>query len=97
MESLPDWLVVCLLVAGCAQRFCAGRAQVLLRSREPKKALCSLQAGDQRLTDTRADEQERCITIKSTGAAALGGLLQSQRPRRCALFQPLFQPRLCCC
>eukprot|EP01062_Namystynia_karyoxenos_P034164 TRINITY_DN2504_c0_g2_i1.p1 TRINITY_DN2504_c0_g2~~TRINITY_DN2504_c0_g2_i1.p1 ORF type:complete len:857 (+),score=436.83 TRINITY_DN2504_c0_g2_i1:100-2670(+) len=24
-------------------------------------------AGDQRLTDTRADEQERCITIKSTG------------------------------
>lgn len=25
------------------------------------------QAGDQRLTDTRADEQERCITIKSTG------------------------------
>ena len=25
------------------------------------------QAGDARLTDTRADEQERCITIKSTG------------------------------
>jgi elongation factor 2 len=25
------------------------------------------QAGDQRLTDTRADEQERGITIKSTG------------------------------
>ena len=24
-------------------------------------------AGDMRLTDTRADEQERCITIKSTG------------------------------
>ena len=24
-------------------------------------------AGDARLTDTRADEQERCITIKSTG------------------------------
>ena len=24
-------------------------------------------AGDTRLTDTRADEQERCITIKSTG------------------------------
>ena len=29
---------------------------------------CStLQAGDQRLTDTRQDEQDRCITIKSTG------------------------------
>jgi translation elongation factor EF-G len=26
-----------------------------------------VQAGDARLTDTRADEQERCITIKSTG------------------------------
>lgn len=26
-----------------------------------------LQAGDQRLTDTRQDEQDRCITIKSTG------------------------------
>ena len=26
-----------------------------------------MQAGDQRLTDTRADEQERGITIKSTG------------------------------
>ncbi len=26
-----------------------------------------LQAGDARLTDTRADEQERGITIKSTG------------------------------
>lgn len=25
------------------------------------------QAGDQRLTDTRQDEQDRCITIKSTG------------------------------
>merc|ERR1712134_176138 len=24
-------------------------------------------AGDQRLTDTRQDEQDRCITIKSTG------------------------------
>ena len=48
---------------------------VMLRRRQPEIALCSLQAGDQRLTDTRADEQERCITIKSTGAAALGGLL----------------------
>jgi hypothetical protein len=28
---------------------------------------CCLQAGDARLTDTRADEQERGITIKSTG------------------------------
>jgi elongation factor 2 len=27
------------------------------------------QAGDARLTDTRADEQERGITIKSTGTA----------------------------
>ena len=26
-----------------------------------------MQAGDQRLTDTRQDEQDRCITIKSTG------------------------------
>lgn len=26
-----------------------------------------VQAGDQRLTDTRQDEQDRCITIKSTG------------------------------
>ncbi len=26
-----------------------------------------LQAGDARLTDTRQDEQDRCITIKSTG------------------------------
>jgi len=25
-------------------------------------------AGDMRLTDTRQDEQDRCITIKSTGA-----------------------------
>lgn len=63
-------------LAGCMPaggRLCAatwaGRVQVLLRCREPKIALCSLQAGDQRLTDTRADEQERCITIKSTGAA----------------------------
>ena len=27
-----------------------------------------MQAGDARLTDTRQDEQDRCITIKSTGA-----------------------------
>lgn len=26
-------------------------------------------AGDMRLTDTRQDEQDRCITIKSTGSA----------------------------
>ena len=26
-----------------------------------------MQAGDARLTDTRQDEQDRCITIKSTG------------------------------
>merc|ERR1711998_715789 len=29
--------------------------------------IASAKAGDTRFTDTRADEQERCITIKSTG------------------------------
>lgn len=28
--------------------------------------IATAKAGDQRLTDTRKDEQERCITIKST-------------------------------
>ena len=31
------------------------------------EACAMLQAGDARLTDTRQDEQDRCITIKSTG------------------------------
>ena len=30
-------------------------------------------AGDARFTDTRADEQERCITIKSTGISMFFG------------------------
>lgn len=46
-----------------------------------------MQAGDARLTDTRADEQERGITIKSTGISlfyemdeeALKGLDSSKR------------------
>ena len=32
---------------------------------------CVLQAGDARLTDTRQDEQDRCITIKSTGVGLI--------------------------
>ena len=33
----------------------------------PSPPSSNFQAGDQRLTDTRQDEQDRCITIKSTG------------------------------
>ena len=33
-------------------------------------------AGDARFTDTRADEQERCITIKSTGISMFFGTLR---------------------
>ena len=37
-------------------------------------------AGDQRLTDTRADEQERGITIKSTGISLFYDMSQSEVP-----------------
>lgn len=37
-------------------------------------------AGDTRLTDTRADEQERCITIKSTGISLYYDLEDSELP-----------------
>jgi elongation factor 2 len=42
------------------QQLASGTAAIDLR-------LSAMQAGDARLTDTRADEQERGITIKSTG------------------------------
>jgi elongation factor 2 len=37
-----------------------------------------LQAGDARLTDTRADEQERGITIKSTGISLYYQMLEEE-------------------
>ena len=37
-----------------------------------------LQAGDARLTDTRQDEQDRCITIKSTGEDGCPSLSSQQ-------------------
>jgi hypothetical protein len=39
---------------------------------------CCLQAGDARLTDTRADEQERGITIKSTGISLYYQMLEEE-------------------
>ena len=45
-------------------------AAASLQSRKHDVDMGCEQAGDQRLTDTRQDEQDRCITIKSTGAAA---------------------------
>ena len=54
--SLP-WRTCAPCMASCCPR--AQVAQLLMRA--------APQAGDQRLTDTRQDEQDRCITIKSTG------------------------------
>ncbi len=58
------------------------------------------QAGDARLTDTRADEQERGITIKSTGISlyyqmtdeALAGL-KGERNVRNGVHRPVSRPR----
>jgi len=38
-------------------------------------------AGDQRLTDTRQDEQDRCITIKSTGISLYYQMLDEDLAR----------------
>jgi len=39
------------------------------------------QAGETRYTDTRQDEQDRCITIKSTGVSLYYEMPESQRPK----------------
>jgi len=39
------------------------------------------QAGEARYTDTRQDEQDRCITIKSTGVSLYYEMEESQRPK----------------
>jgi elongation factor 2 len=39
------------------------------------------QAGETRYTDTRADEQERCITIKSTGVSLFYNMAQEDCPK----------------
>jgi len=41
--------------------------------------IATANAGDMRLTDTRQDEQDRCITIKSTGISLFFGLLENQK------------------
>lgn len=54
-----------LLVTPVALRVRSGRRQAGIISAKA--------AGDARFTDTRADEQERGVTIKSTGDSDLGG------------------------
>merc|ERR1712000_566750 len=39
------------------------------------------QAGETRYTDTRQDEQDRCITIKSTGVSLYYEMPEDQRPK----------------
>jgi elongation factor 2 len=43
--------------------------------------ISSAKAGEQRFTDTRADEQERCITIKSTGVSLYYELAADKMPK----------------
>jgi len=43
--------------------------------------ISSAKAGEQRFTDTRADEQERCITIKSTGVSLFYELAPEKMPK----------------
>ena len=68
-HALLTVLELLISTSGAVPAVCLYLPVVISRTLQPRCQWCwaRLQAGDQRLTDTRQDEQDRCITIKSTG------------------------------